>query len=174
MNIQTKKITSAFLLTLTFLFSASFSVYAASASVTGPAPAPNFTLKSLDGTNVKLSELRGNVVLLNFWASWCGPCREEMPLLNKIHKKYEPLGFTVLGVNVEEQSDAAKKFIAQRPVDFPILLDNKNKVSKLYDVIAMPTTVVIDRDGNMRFLHQGYQSGDEAEYRKMVKKLVRE
>ena len=97
-----------------------------------------------------------------------------MPLLNKIHQKYEPLGFTILGVNVEEDSDAAKKFIAQRPVDFPILLDNTNKVSKLYDVIAMPTTVVIDRDGNMRFLHQGYKSGDEAEYRKMVKKLVRE
>jgi thiol-disulfide isomerase/thioredoxin len=170
MNVQTKKITGTFLLTLAFLIGASFSAYAASVS----GPAPNFTLKSLDGPNVKLSELRGNVVLLNFWASWCGPCREEMPLLNKIHKKYEPLGFTVLGVNVEEQSDAAKKFIAQRPVDFPILLDNKNKVSKLYDVIAMPTTVVIDRDGNMRFLHQGYQSGDEAEYRKMVKKLVRE
>lgn len=170
MNVQTKNITSAFLLTLAFLFGASFNVSAASVS----GPAPNFTLKSLDGKNVKLSELRGNVVLLNFWASWCGPCREEMPLLNKIHKKYEPLGFTILGVNVEEQSDAAKNFIAQRPVDFPILLDNKNKVSKLYDVIAMPTTVVIDRDGNMRFLHQGYQSGDEAEYRKMVKKLVRE
>lgn len=170
MNVQTKKFTGAFLLTLAFLFGASFSVYAASVS----GPAPDFTLKSLDGKNLKLSEMRGNVVLLNFWASWCGPCREEMPLLNKIHEKYEPLGFTVLGVNVEDDSDAAKKFIAQRPVDFPILLDNTNKVSKLYDVIAMPTTVVIDRDGNMRFLHQGYKSGDEAEYHKMVKKLVRE
>lgn len=170
MNVQIKKILNAFLVALAFLFIASFNVHAASAS----GPAPDFTLKGLDGNNTKLSELRGNVVLLNFWASWCGPCREEMPLLNKIHNKYEPLGFTILGVNVEEQSDAAKKFIAQRPVDFPILLDNKNTVSKLYDVIAMPTTVVIDRDGNMRFLHQGYQSGDEAEYRKMVKKLVRE
>jgi peroxiredoxin len=170
MNFQTRKITAALLCTLMFLFGACCSAYAASVS----GPAPNFTLKGMDGKNVKLSELRGNVVLLNFWASWCGPCREEMPLLNKIHQKYEPLGFTILGVNVEEDSDAAKKFIAQRPVDFPILLDNTNKVSKLYDVIAMPTTVVIDRDGNMRFLHQGYKSGDEAEYRKMVKKLVRE
>jgi len=145
---------------------------AESASISGPAP--NFTLKSLTGKNIKLSELTGNVVLVNFWASWCAPCRQEMPLLNAIHNKYEPLGFTVVGVNVEEQVANARAFITERPVDFPILLDSKNQVSKLYNVIAMPTTVVIDRDGNMRFLHQGYQSGDEAEYRKMVKKLVRE
>lgn len=143
-----------------------------SASVSGPAP--NFTLKSLSGKNLKLSEMAGNVVLINFWASWCGPCLQEMPLLNKIHKKYEPLGFTVLGVNVEENSDSARAFLADRGVDFPILLDTTNKVSKLYDVVAMPTTVVVDRDGNMRFLHKGYKPGDEAQYRKMVKKLVRE
>ncbi len=145
---------------------------ASAAPISGPAP--DFTLKSLDGTNMKLSELRGNVVLINFWASWCGPCRQEMPLLNQIHNKYAPLGFTVLGVNVEEQVANARGFIKDYPVDFPILLDSSNQVSKLYKVIAMPTTVVVDRDGNMRFLHQGYQSGDEKEYRKMVKALVRE
>ncbi len=136
--------------------------------------APNFTLKSLGGKNLKLSEMTGNVVLINFWASWCGPCREEMPLLNDLHKKYEPLGFTVLGVNVEEDARNARGFLKNFPVDFPVLLDNKNQVSKKYNVIAMPTTVVVDRDGNMRFLHKGYKPGDEEKYRKMVKKLVRE
>jgi thiol-disulfide isomerase/thioredoxin len=136
--------------------------------------APDFTLKSLGGKNLKLSEMAGNVVLVNFWASWCGPCREEMPLLNALHNKYEPLGFTVLGVNVEENSENAEGFLKNFPVDFPILLDQGNKVSMQYNVIAMPTTVVVDRDGNMRFLHQGYKSGDEATYRQMVKKLVRE
>ncbi len=143
-----------------------------SAAVSGPAP--DFTLKSISGKNLKLSEFAGNVVLINFWASWCGPCLQEMPLLNAIHKKYEPLGFTVLGINVEEQSDKARAFLAERGVDFPILLDNKNEVSKLYDLVAMPTTVVVDRDGNMRFLHKGYSPGDEAQYSKMVKELVRE
>jgi len=136
--------------------------------------ATDFTLKSLGGNNLKLSEMAGNVVLINFWASWCGPCREEMPLLNALHNKYEPLGFTVLGVNVEEDSANAEGFLKNFPVDFPILLDNTNKVSKQYKVIAMPTTVVVDRDGNMRYLHQGYKPGDEATYRQMVKKLVRE
>jgi thiol-disulfide isomerase/thioredoxin len=145
---------------------------AGAAAVKGPAP--NFTLKSMSGKNLKLSEMAGNVVLINFWASWCGPCREEMPLLNALHKKYAPLGFTVLGVNVEEQLDGARGFLSNVPVDFPILLDNKNKVSKQYKVIAMPTTVVVDRDGNMRYLHEGYKPGDEKKYRQMVKKLVRE
>ncbi len=142
------------------------------ATVNGPAP--NFTLKTLSGKNLKLSEMAGNVVLINFWASWCGPCREEMPLLNELHNKYSPLGFTVLGVNVEEDTKNARGFLKNFPVDFPILLDKTNKVSKQYDVIAMPTTVVVDRDGNMRYLHQGYKPGDENKYRKMVKKLVRE
>jgi peroxiredoxin len=136
--------------------------------------APDFTLKSLSGKNLKLSEMTGNVVLINFWASGCGPCREEMPLLNALHNKYEPLGFTVLGVNVEEDLKGAKGFLKNFPVDFPVLLDNTNQVSKQYKVIAMPTTVVVDRDGNMRYLHQGYKSGDEAKYRQMVKTLVRE
>ena len=145
---------------------------AGAAAVKGPAP--NFTLKSMGGKNLKLSEMTGNVVLINFWASWCGPCREEMPLLNALHKKYAPLGFTVLGVNVEEQLDGARDFLSNVPVDFPILLDNENKVSKQYKVVAMPTTVVVDRDGNMRYLHEGYKPGDEKKYRQMVKKLVRE
>jgi peroxiredoxin len=136
--------------------------------------APDFTLKSLDGKNLKLSEMTGNVILINFWASWCGPCREEMPLLNALHNKYEPLGFTVLGVNVEEDLKGAKGFLKNFPVDFPVLLDNTNKVSKQFKVVAMPTTIVVDRDGNMRYLHQGYKSGDEAKYRQMVKTLIRE
>ena len=164
------KPTRNFLLVLICLIAWSASTGSASTSV----PAPNFTLKSLAGKNIKLSELTGNVVLVNFWASWCGPCRQEMPLLNAIHNKYKPLGFTVLGVNVEERVDNARSFIHERPVDFPILLDSNNQISQLYNVLAMPTTVVIDRDGNIRFIHQGYQAGDEAKYHTMVKKLVRE
>lgn len=159
-------------LTTAILFSCMLLSTSQAASVNQAAP--DFTLKSMAGKNIKLSELAGNVILLNFWASWCGPCRTEMPLLNDLQNRYEPLGFTVLGVNVEEDSAPAKTFLSKTPVDFPILLDNRNQVSKQYDVLAMPTTVMIDRNGKVRYLHKGYQAGDEKKYKKMIKQLVRE
>ena len=136
--------------------------------------APNIALPNPDGKIMTLSELNGKVVLVDFWASWCGPCRKEMPLLDELHAKYSDLGFTVLGVNVEQQNQKAKEFINELNVSFPILLDEQNTVSKLYDVEAMPTTVVIDRNSNLRYVHYGYQAGDEKLYKKMVKALIRE
>ena len=136
--------------------------------------APDFTLKSLNGKNIRLNELKGEVILLNFWASWCGPCRQEMPELDKLHKKYQRLGFKVLGVNVEKDPTAANKLLKKNPVIFPILYDTENKVSKLYAVKGMPTTVIIDRDGKMRFLHEAYKPGYEKTYEKQIKKLIRE
>lgn len=138
------------------------------------APAPDFTLKSADGENLRLSELRGDVVMINFWASWCGPCRQEMPILSELHDKYKAMGFTVLGVNVEEDSSKAKKLLKEMPVSFPILFDNESVVSKQYDVVAMPSTVLVDRDGNMRFLHKGYKPGEEEIYLEMVRSLIKE
>ena len=143
-------------------------------TVTMAEDAPDFTLKSLEGENLRLKEYRGQVVLINFWASWCGPCREEMPLLEQIHQRYEPLGFTLLGVNVEENSNDAVSWLKDRPVSFPILFDPDNGVSKLYDVVAMPSTVIVDRQGNVRFLHHGYQAGYEDDYQDQVRALVRE
>lgn len=136
--------------------------------------APNFTLKSHSGKNVKLSELRGQIILLNFWASWCGPCRTEMPLLVKIHDKYKGMGFTVLGVNVEEDTAPAISIINKTKINFPVLFDKENSVSKLYKVSAMPSTILIDRDGNMRYLHEGYKPGDEEKYKEWIKKLLQE
>lgn len=137
-------------------------------------PAPDFTLKSRSGENLKLSEYRGDVVMINFWASWCAPCRQEMPLLEELYKKYSDLGFTLLAVNVEEDSSKADDLLKEIPVTFPVLFDNTNKVSKLYNVVAMPSTVIVDRDGNMRYLHRGYLPGYEEQYKKQVKELIRE
>lgn len=137
-------------------------------------PAPDFTLKSKSGENVRLQDLRGQVVMLNFWASWCGPCRQEMPLMEEIYKKYEKFGFTILAVNVDEDSADADRFLDAVPVTFPILYDSESRTSELFGVDAMPTTIMIDRDGNQRFLHRGYKPGYEDDYRKQVKKLIRE
>lgn len=136
--------------------------------------APDFTLKSKQGKNIRLEDQRGNVVMLNFWASWCGPCRQEMPLMDEIFKKYEKFGFTILAVNVDEDSADANRFLDDVPVSFPVLYDNESRISELYNVDAMPTTIMIDRDGNKRFLHRGYKEGYEKDYEKQVKKLIRE
>ncbi len=136
--------------------------------------ASDFTLKSNQGKNLRLEDFRGQVVMLNFWASWCGPCRQEMPLMDEIYKKYSDLGFTILAVNVDEDTADADRFLKAVPVSFPVLYDSDSKISELYNVDAMPTTVMIDRDGNKRFLHRGYQSGYEEDYKKQVKQLIRE
>ena len=145
----------------------------AMAEIRGQA-APDFTLKSLSGENIRLGDYRGQVVLLNFWASWCAPCRQEMPLLNELHHRYAPLGFSVIGVNVEQDNTAARRWLEKTPVDFPILFDTDNKVSRRYDIRAMPTTALIDRDGNVRHLHHGYVPGLEATYQQQVRELIRE
>ena len=147
---------------------------AGATSVEISGPAPDFTLKDRDGNTVSLSDLKGQVVLINFWATWCGPCRKEMPLLEQLHARYEPLGFKLLGVNVEEGNVNAEAFLTETPVTFPILFDPENQVSKLYDVSAMPSTVLVDRQGNMRYLHHGYQDGYENIYQDQIRQLVRE
>ncbi len=150
-------------------FSALAAVSGATAERTA---APDFTLKSATGENIKLSELRGQVVMINFWASWCGPCRQEMPLLDELHARYSPMGFTMLGVNVEKDSSKAKALLKDLPVDFPILFDQQNAVSKDYDVVAMPSTVLVDRDGNIRYIHKGYKPGDENAYQDMIRTVL--
>ncbi len=137
-------------------------------------PAPAFALSSLGGKTIDLSQYKGQVVMINFWATWCGPCRQEMPLLEQLHKKYKPMGFTLLGVNVEPDSKAAADWLKTTPVSFPILFDTDSKVSKLYAVAGMPSTVIVDRKGNLRWLHRGYKPGDENQYLNQVRALLRE
>ena len=137
-------------------------------------PAPDFTLKSRQGENLRLEDFRGQVVMLNFWASWCGPCRQEMPLMDEIYEQYKDLGFTVLAVNVDENREEAHRFLDSVPVSYPILYDPESRVSEQYNVQAMPTTVMIDRNGNARFLHYGYKPGYEDDYEQQIRQLVRE
>nr|WP_297348846.1 TlpA disulfide reductase family protein [uncultured Glaciecola sp.] len=135
---------------------------------------PDFTLKSRDGGNIKLSEQRGNIVLVNFWASWCGPCREELPAFEKLYQEYQDLGVEILAVNVDSEAEKANVLLDDIEVSFPVLFDTSGEVSQLYDVSAMPTTVLVDRDGNVRLLHPGYRKGDEKKYEKAIKMLMRE
>jgi thiol-disulfide isomerase/thioredoxin len=147
---------------------------ALAASSTGPAPA--FQLSGRGGKSIDLSQFKGQVVMINFWATWCKPCRDEMPLLEDIYKKYKPMGFTLLGVNVEPDSKDAETWLGKlpKPVTFPIAYDVDSKVSKLYKVETMPSTVLVDRKGNVRVLHRGYKAGDENIYLTQIRSMLKE
>jgi peroxiredoxin len=136
--------------------------------------APDFALKSSTGENLRLSEYRGEVVMVNFWATWCGPCRQEMPLLDELYQRYERVGFNLLGVNIDDDSRKAMQMIEELGVNFPVLFDSRKEVSKLYEVEAMPVTVLIDREGNVRYVHHGYKPGYEEKYLDQVRSLLRE
>lgn len=136
--------------------------------------APDFVLKSSAGNNLRLSEYRGDVVMINFWATWCGPCRQEMPLLDDLYSRYERVGFTLLGVNIDDDSRRAMKMIEELGVNFPVLFDDGKDVSKLYAVEAMPVTVLVDREGTVRHVHHGYKPGYEEKYLTEIRALLRE
>ena len=137
-------------------------------------PAPDFALKSASGENLRLSEYRGDVVMINFWATWCGPCRQEMPLLDELYVRYQRVGFNLLGVNIDDDTGRAMKMIDELGVTFPVLFDSRKEVSKLYHVAAMPVTLLVDREGRIRYVHHGYQAGYEDKYLDQIRSLLRE
>ncbi len=136
--------------------------------------APDFVLRSATGENLRLSEYRGDVVLINFWATWCGPCRQEMPLLDDLYGRYQRVGFNLLGVNIDEDSRRAMQMVQELGVNFPVLFDENKEVSKLYEVEAMPVTILVDREGIVRHVHHGYKPGYEEKYLTEIRSLLRE
>lgn len=136
--------------------------------------APDFALRLLDGRTVKLSDFRGDAVLLNFWATWCAPCRIEMPWLVEFYKQYQSQGLEIVGVSMDDtgQETAVAEFIKERNVNYPILRGN-NEVADLYGGLRfLPQTLFIDREGNIVKTMYGIKSKDEFE--QSIKELVGE
>jgi len=155
----------------------SFSIFAATSLAASDLigqSAPDFALKSSSGENLRLSEYRGDVVMVNFWATWCGPCRQEMPLLDQLYTRYQRVGFSLLGVNIDDDSSKAMNMVSELGVSFPVLFDARKDVSRLYEVEAMPVTVLIDREGMVRYVHHGYEPGIEEKYLDQIRSLLRE
>ncbi len=118
-------------------------------------PAADFRLPALDGKLASLSELRGQVVLVNFWATWCAPCRAEMPEIVRAYERYKSRGFTVLAVNVEEDAPEAAEFAQQYRLPFPVLLDKEGRLSRAWRLRGLPSSVFIDRSGTVAVVHLG-------------------
>lgn len=138
-------------------------------------PAPDFTLPALDGGDVTLSALRGQVVVVNLWTAWCPPCREEMPALDEVYQRYREQGLVVLGVNSTFQDDeeTAAAFVRDLGLRFPILFDRKGTVSRRYELQALPTTYFVDRQGVIREVVIGGPLSAEAIESKMLPLLAK-
>ncbi len=136
--------------------------------------APDFVLKGRDGKNLRLSEYRGQVVLINFWARWASDSRQALPALDAIYGTYGVAGLVVLGVSVDEDSRRADEFVDAMKVRFPILLDTTPEVGRAYLLENLPLTVLVDRSGVVRYWNVGFKRGDERIYVEQIRELLRE
>lgn len=139
-----------------------------------PRRAPSFELPVLNGGTLALSDRDGSVLLVNFWASWCSPCRKEMPELDALYRQYRDQGLTVWGISVDPRAEQARAFADDLDVSYPLLLDSDMRVSGDYKVRAMPSTVVVDAAGRIRHTQLGFEPGTMEELEAVIRKLLAE
>jgi peroxiredoxin len=138
-----------------------------------PKPAPDFTLPSADGHHVSLQQYRGKIVFLNFWATWCIPCREEMPALEGLHQKYQAQDLVIISIDLKESADQVRAFFDKHSLSFPALLDQNGSVFRDYLVAGMPTTYLIGRDGTMLARGVGGRDWTRAEALQLIQELIK-
>ena len=163
-------------------FGLALTIVAASAALTRSSavgapdvkPAPAVDLHAADGSTRRLADYKGKVVLLDFWASWCPPCKTSFPALDALYRELQPRGLEVLAVNVDERRRDADVFLQQHPHAMPVLFDPKGDAPQAFAVRGMPSSVLVDRTGNIRFTHMGYSEKVIASYRQEIGVLLSE
>lgn len=135
---------------------------------------PAFELPTLEGSGLSTRELGGRVVLIDFWASWCGPCRQSFPVLNELHGTFGKQDLAVVGINVDEQRQDAEQFLASVPAAFVIALDPAGRQAMDFDVQTMPSTFLFGRDGKLRWVHQGFRPSDRDRFIDAVRAALAE
>jgi len=142
-----------------------FGLFAAVQAAEPGGAAPDFELSGITG-KVRLSALRGNVVYVDFWASWCGPCRQSFPWMNEMQRRYGGQGLHIVGVNVDTHEKDARDFLAETPAAFTVAFDSTGNTPRSYRIKGMPTSLLIDADGKVVYEHSGFRVADKAELEK--------
>ncbi|MGZ5042162.1 MAG: TlpA family protein disulfide reductase [Usitatibacter sp.] len=140
------------------------------------APAPDLSIPRLDdpARSVSLASLRGNVVYVDFWASWCVPCRISMPALDSLYQRNHARGFSVLGVSKDVSPVEARRFLAKVAVTFPLAIDSGDAAARAFDVKAMPSCYLVDRKGVVRSVHRGFTDASAADLEREIEALLKE
>jgi len=135
---------------------------------------PHFSGSTIDSRRVSMRDLRGKVVLINFWASWCAECRPEMPVLERLHRELAPQGFAVIGINAREGSEVIRRYASALGLTFPLVLDRDGKINSLYGVVGLPTTFLVGRDGRAVALGVGSREWASTPARALIQALLAE
>ena len=149
-------------------------VCATVAAVDEGARAPELGARTLEGQTLRMADLRGKVVIVDFWASWCEPCREEMPVLERLYRRYREQGLVVVGVSVDRTERNARGFLRRTRVSFPIIHDANHAIANRYSPPKMPSSYIVDRRGVIRHVHEGFRAGDAERMEREVRALLRE
>jgi thiol-disulfide isomerase/thioredoxin len=129
---------------------------------------------AMSAKNLNAAAFKGKVLLIDFWASWCAPCRQAMPFLNALHKAYLKDGFKVIGINVDENTEEAMALLKTVSVDYPSAYDPKGECPRAFSVKAMPSSYLVDKQGKIRLIHLGFRSEDKATLSKEISELLKE
>ena len=161
---------------LIFALLLGWSQLATAATLSDATPAPEFTLPLVANGegDISLLKLRGSVVYVDFWASWCGPCRLSLPALDTLYREFGDQGFAVTAVSVDVVEEDALDFLTRYPVSYPVAIDKTGAVPRSYSVNGMPSGYLIDKAGRVRSVHVGFKKGDEAALREEIKALLAE
>lgn len=158
-----------------FVFFLIYISIASAGDLSGKA-APDFTGKDIDGKQISLSDYRGKVVLLDFWASWCMPCREEFPFLIEFYREHQKENFIVLAVNIDDKEENMRSFMEKYYAThvFPVIFDQKKLIPPLYELESMPTSLFIDKNGIIRYIHTGFNDTMKKEFKSELSILLHE
>ena len=134
--------------------------------------APEIGLRDTEGRPVRLSQLRGKVVLVDFWASWCEPCKQELPVLNRLQREYADDGLVIVGVNIDNDEANMQRFLRRTPVAFRVVHDGDHQVADRYSPPRMPSSFLIDQRGVVRYVHEGFRASDARTIENKIKELL--
>lgn len=161
-------------ITVLFIISSALADNLIAAQDARPAPLAELSLKTNNNTSLQIADFKGKVVLIDFWASWCEPCRDSFPWMNELKEKYDEQDFEIIAVNLDEDIELAKGFLQQVPAQFKVVYDEQKQLPNPYGLVGMPSSYLLDREGRIRSGYIGFYNEHTEHYEVIIQSLLKE